>query len=76
MQWQPLCTMHYAVAAHYPALNSKTTDSALARRDQRYICTSIRLQLLTSHILIVQGNGDNHHIDHSHDDDDDFDDNR
>ena len=60
---------NYAVAGNYPALNSITTDSALARRDQRYICTSIRLQLLTSHILIVQRDGDNHHIYHSHDDD-------
>ena len=62
------------MAAHYPTLHSVTTDSALARRDQRYICTSIRLQLLTSHILIVQRNGNNQHMNHSHDDDDDDDD--
>ena len=51
-------------------------------RDQLYICTSICLQLLTSHILIVPHSGDNHLSDPSDDDyqndddDDDDDDNR
>ena len=45
---------------------------ALAR-DQLYICTSIRLQLLTSHILIVPHWRQSSHI-IVHDDDDDDDD--